>query len=89
MIVIAGIFAAGAAAGIASALQAPSDVVGGITGLTAIPFLLAAFAMNIVARIYATYRAYKGGELWVMPWLRPLVSRWLPEKADSLVETFS
>jgi uncharacterized membrane protein len=40
---------------------------------------LVAFAIwNITAHIVACVRAYRG-VAWVMPWLRPFVTRWLPE----------
>ena len=39
--------------------------------------LSAFWLWNIAAHVIACYRAYRG-VLWVMPWLRPFVSRWLP-----------
>ncbi len=39
--------------------------------------LSAFWLWNLAAHVIACYRSYRG-VLWVMPWLRPFVSRWIP-----------
>ena len=55
-----------------------SDGPARIAAIVLLSVALGAFAIwNLWAHILACSRAYKG-KPWVMPWLRPIVRRWLP-----------
>ena len=44
--------------------------------------LVAFVVWNVGAHIVAAMRAYRG-VAWVMPWLRPIVTRWLPPASSA------